>query len=187
MKNRLCGIDEAGRGTLAGPMVVAGVVLEREIEGLDDSKKLSKAQREELYDAIIENSKYHISVIDNKKIDKAGISASLRESLKEIMSNLDAHKFIFDGNSSYGIPSLEHKIKADSSVPEVAAASILAKVTKDRELLAAGRIYTNFDFESHQGYGTKKHIEEIRRFGLTPIHRKSYKIKSLIQPTFTFE
>jgi len=187
MKNRLCGIDEAGRGTLAGPMVVAGVVLEKKIEGLNDSKKLSKTKREALYENIIKNSKYHISIIDNKRIDTNGISASLKESLKEIMSNLDAEKFIFDGNSSYGIPTLEHKIKADSSVPEVAAASILAKVTKDRELLNAGEIYKDYDFGSHQGYGTKKHIEEIKRFGLTPLHRKSYKIKSLIQPTFLFE
>jgi len=90
MKNSLCGIDEAGRGTLAGPMVVAGVVLKKKISGLNDSKKLSKIRREELFETIIANSEYHISIIDNKQIDTKGISAVLKASLKEIISTLDA-------------------------------------------------------------------------------------------------
>ena len=183
MKNRLCGIDEAGRGCLAGPMVVAGVVLEKDIEGLNDSKKLTKRKREELYEDIVNNSKHHICIINNNSIDSNGLSAALKRSLKDIMSTISADEFLFDGNSSYGISTLQHMVKADSKIQEVAAASILAKVTKDRELVNAGTEYKNFDFAAHQGYGTKKHIEEIKKFGLTPLHRKSYKIKSLNQPS----
>ena len=186
MKNRLCGIDEAGRGCLAGPMVVAGVILEKPVKGLDDSKKLTKAKRETLFESIIQSARYHICIIPPESIDTRGISTMLTESLKSIMQTLDAERFLFDGNSSYGIARLDHLIKADATVQEVAAASILAKVTKDRELIRDGAAYPGFDFLSHQGYGTAKHLDEIRRFGLTPLHRKSYKIKSHRQPTFDF-
>lgn len=189
MKNKtlLCGIDEAGRGCLAGPMVVAGVILSEPIPGLDDSKKLTKQKRETLYETIIQKAAhYHICIISPEEIDTRGISPTLTGALKEIMKTLPADEFLFDGNSSYGIPGLQHLIKADSQVESVAAASILAKVTKDRELLEAGKDFPHFDFTSHQGYGTQKHIDEIKRFGMTPIHRKSYKLKSLRQPTFDF-
>ena len=189
MKNNtlLCGIDEAGRGCLAGPMVVAGVILFKEIAGLDDSKKLTKQKRESLYEIIVnEAHAYHICIIQPDTIDTRGISPTLTSALKEIMRELEADEFLFDGNSSYGIAGLRHLIKADSKVQAVAAASVLAKVTKDRELIKAGTAFPDFDFASHQGYGTQKHVEEIKRFGLTPIHRKSYKLKSLSQPTFDF-
>jgi ribonuclease HII len=186
MKNRLCGIDEAGRGCLAGPMVVAGVVLERPVPGLDDSKKLTPAKRESLYETIIQSARYHICIIPPEAIDTCGISPVLKDSLLSIMTALEAEDFLFDGNSSYGIAGLNHLIKADAAVKEVSAASILAKVTKDRELLRLGSAYPDFDFGSHQGYGTAKHVAEIREFGLTPLHRKSYKIKSLRQPSFDF-
>lgn len=179
----LCGIDEAGRGCLAGPMVVAGAVLKKEIPGLNDSKKLTPKKREALYEQIVQSAEYHICIIPPEAIDARGISPTLKSSLEEIMATLVADEFLFDGNSSYGIAGLNHLIKADATVTAVAAASILAKVTKDRELIKAGIAYPDFSFASHQGYGTQKHVEEIRRFGMTPIHRKSYKIKSLNQPT----
>lgn len=184
MKNnpQLCGIDEAGRGCLAGPMVVAGVILEKPVPGLNDSKKLSAAKREALYDLIVAHSRYHICIIEPEAVDARGISATLKGALQEIMSTLESDDFLFDGNCSYGIPGLRHLVKADSQVEQVAAASILAKVTKDRRLIETGAPYPEFDFASHQGYGTKKHIEEITQHGLTPIHRKSYKLKSLRQP-----
>jgi ribonuclease HII len=185
MKNNtpLCGIDEAGRGCLAGPMVVAGVILDKMVPGLNDSKKLTPQKRESLYEAIIENSRYHICIIEPDEIDTRGISATLKGALLEIMATLPTDDFLFDGNSSYGISGLRHLIKADSQVEQVAAASILAKVTKDRRLIEAGAAYPQFDFASHQGYGTKKHIEEIRQYGLTTLHRKSYKLKSIQQPS----
>lgn len=184
MKNkiRLCGIDEAGRGCLAGPMVVAGVILDKTIPGLGDSKKLTKAKRESLFGIITQNAHYHICIIPPEAIDTRGISPTLKSALQEIMATLSADEFLFDGNSSYGIPGLQHMIKADDQIESVAAASILAKVTKDRELIKAGADFPQFDFASHQGYGTKKHIEEIKQYGMTPIHRKSYKLKSLHQP-----
>lgn len=185
MKNKthLCGIDEAGRGCLAGPMVVAGVILNETIPGLGDSKKLTKTKRETLFDAITKTAQYHICIIPPQEIDARGISPTLTGALKEIMATLSADEFLFDGNSSYGIAGLKHLIKADNSVEAVAAASILAKVTKDRELIREGADYPDFDFASHQGYGTQKHVEEIKEFGMTPIHRKSYKLKALRQPS----
>ncbi len=181
--NTLCGIDEAGRGCLAGPMVVAGAILLEPITGLNDSKKLTAKKRDLLYESIIQTSAYHICVIPPEAIDARGITPVLTDALKEIMATLSAERFLFDGNSSYGIAALEHLVKADATVEAVAAASILAKVTKDRLLLESGAAYPQFDFAAHQGYGTKKHVDEIKAHGYTPLHRKSYKLKALIQPS----
>ena len=177
----LCGIDEAGRGPLAGSLVVAGVILKKDIQGLNDSKKLSEKRREELYPQIIENSIYHIVSVDAETIDKIGISQALQNSLKEIMKNIKADKYLFDGNTTFGINNLECLIKADLTVKEVSSASILAKVTRDREIVKLAKEYPNYDFEKHKGYGTKAHIEKIKKFGYCQIHRKTYKIKSLNQ------
>ena len=185
MKNNtlLCGIDEAGRGCLAGPMVVAGAVLHRDIPGLNDSKKLTAKKREALFHAITQSASYHICVIEPESIDRRGITPVLTDALREIMATLEADSFLFDGNSSYGIAGLDHLIKADATVEAVAAASILAKVTKDRLLTEQGASFPEFSFASHQGYGTKKHIDEIKVHGYTPLHRRSYKLKALIQPS----
>ena len=175
----LCGIDEAGRGPWAGPMTIAGVKLHKNIKELDDSKKLSEKKREFLYDIIIKNSSYHIVSIDNSTIDKLGLSKCLKNAIEEIMQNIDADAYLMDGNTSFGIEDLEHKIKADASVKEVSTASILAKVTRDRYMVEIAKIYPNYSFEKHKGYGTKIHKEAIIKYGFCCIHRISYNIKGV--------
>lgn len=180
MKN-LCGIDEAGRGPLAGPLVVAGVILIENIVGLNDSKVLSKKKRELLFDEIIEKSKYHIVFKSAKEIDDFGISSCLKSSILEIIENLKEFSdyFLMDGNTNFGIQILQKEIKADAKYAQVSAASILAKVSRDRFMVEISKDFKEFDFEKHKGYGTKAHIEAIKKFGRSPIHRTSYKIKGI--------
>jgi len=182
MKN-LCGIDEAGRGPIAGPLVMAGVILKHSIDGLNDSKKLTEKKRENLYDLIIENSIYHIVSFEAETIDNLGISACLISGLKEIMQKIPDAEYIFDGNTTFGISGLRCQVKADVDIAEVSAASILAKVTRDRYMVELSKKYPQYSFEKHKGYGTKAHIDAIVKNGLSPVHRKSFKIKSLEQPT----
>ena len=180
MKN-LCGIDEAGRGPLAGPLVVAGVILEKEILGLNDSKVLSEKKREKLFDEIKEKSKYHIVFKSAKEIDDFGISFCLKSSILEIMEKLQefSDNFLMDGNTNFGIQNLQKEIKADAKYARVSAASILAKVSRDRFMDEISPLYANYNFHKHKGYGTKAHIEAIREFGRSDIHRFSFKLKAL--------
>ncbi|HRM35253.1 MAG TPA: ribonuclease HII [Aliarcobacter cryaerophilus] len=180
MKN-LCGIDEAGRGPLAGPLVVAGVILEKEILGLNDSKVLSEKKREKLFDEIKEKSKYHIVFKSAKEIDDFGISFCLKSSILEIMEKLQefSDNFLMDGNTNFGIQNLQKEIKADAKYAQVSAASILAKVSRDRFMDEISPLYANYNFHKHKGYGTKAHIEAIREFGRSDIHRFSFKLKAL--------
>ncbi len=177
----LCGIDEAGRGPIAGPLVVAGVVLKNEIKGLNDSKILSEKKREKLFSEVKENSFYHIVFTNAKTIDEKGLSLCLKNSIEEIMQNLKEHSssFLMDGNTSFGIKTLEHKIKADATVPEVSAASILAKVSRDRFMCKLALKYPKYDFEKHKGYGTKAHVEKIKEFGRSEEHRVTFRLKAL--------
>ncbi|MGJ0298385.1 ribonuclease HII [Aliarcobacter cryaerophilus] len=180
MKN-LCGIDEAGRGPLAGPLVVAGVILEKDILGLNDSKVLSEKKREKLFDEIKEKSKYHIVFKSAKEIDDFGISFCLKSSILEIMEKLQefSNNFLMDGNTNFGIENLQKEIKADAKYAQVSAASILAKVSRDRFMDEISPLYANYNFHKHKGYGTKAHIEAIREFGRSDIHRFSFKLKAL--------
>ena len=177
----LCGIDEAGRGPLAGPLVVAGVILKEEIIGLNDSKQLSEKKREKLFDEIKEKSYYHIVFSSAKQIDEMGISKCLKNSILEIMENLknNCDEFLMDGNTSFGITTLQHKIKADASVKEVSAASILAKVSRDRYMDEISANYANYNFEKHKGYGTSAHVESIKKYGRSDEHRFTFKLKAL--------
>lgn len=181
----LCGIDEAGRGPFAGPMIIAGVKFKsdiakvKELDILNDSKKLTEKKREFLFDIIIKHSHYHIVSVSNKQIDEFGISASIKNSIIEIMQTIDAKNYLMDGNTSFGIDDLQHKIKADGDIKEVSAASILAKVTRDRYMIEISKDYPNYDFHKHKGYGTKAHIEAIKEYGFSDLHRMSYKIKGL--------
>ena len=179
----LCGIDEAGRGPLAGPLVMAGVVLKEEITGLRDSKRLSAKKREALFLRIIAQSHYHIVSFDAQKIDEIGISACLHQGLKAIQHHLPNYHYLFDGNSSFGVAHITTMVKADAKVDAVSAASIIAKVTRDSAMEAFATLYPHYGFERHKGYGTKAHIEALKRYGRSPIHRKSFNIKGVDDAT----
>ena len=176
-----CGIDEAGRGPLAGPLVVAGVILLEDIQNLADSKVLSEKKREKLFDEIKQKSKYHIVFKSAKQIDDLGISFCIKESILEIMKTLqnDASSFLMDGNTNFGIENLQKEIKADAKYKEVSAASILAKVSRDRFMDSISENYPEYNFKKHKGYGTKAHVDAIKEFGRSDIHRFSFKLKAL--------
>ena len=176
---KLCGIDEAGRGPIAGALVIAGVILNEPIEGLNDSKKLTEKKREHFFELIIQNSNYHIVSFSAYEVDELGISKCLKSGLEEIMKILPTENFLFDGNSTFGVANLQTMIKADTKIPEVSAASILAKVTRDREIIAFSKIYPEYAFEKHKGYGTALHVDRIKEYGYCDIHRKSFKLKAL--------
>lgn len=178
----LCGIDEAGRGPLAGPLYIAGVIFHKPIDGLADSKKLSEKKREALFDIIRDGTTYHIARFDAEQIDTLGISACLAQGLREIMKALGEADYLYDGNSTFGVSGLRTLVKADATVPEVSAASILAKVSRDREMVELASRYPEYGFDGHKGYGSAAHIEAIREYGYCDIHRKSFKLKAL-QPT----
>ncbi|MCT7446918.1 ribonuclease HII [Aliarcobacter skirrowii] len=176
-----CGIDEAGRGPLAGPLVVAGVILLEDIQNIADSKVLSEKKREKLFDEIKQKSKYHIVFKSAKQIDDLGISFCIKESILEIMKTLqnDASSFLMDGNTNFGIENLQKEIKADAKYKEVSAASILAKVSRDRFMDSISANYPEYNFKKHKGYGTKAHVDAIKEFGRSDIHRFSFKLKAL--------
>ena len=174
--SHFCGIDEAGRGPIAGPLVFAGVLLQNEIEGLNDSKKLSEKRREALFEKIKESSEYFIYKVEAQKIDTIGLSKAIQESLLAIKAHFGAIEYLFDGKATFDVSGLHTMIQADGKVASVSAASILAKVTRDREMVEFAKIYPEYGFEKHKGYGTKAHLEAIAKYGYTPIHRKSFKI-----------
>jgi len=175
----LCGIDEAGRGPLAGDLVMAGCVLNSSVEGLNDSKKLSAKKRELLFEEIIKNSNFHIVKISPQSIDADGLSLCIKRGLQEIVKNMPDCQYLFDGNSNFGVSGIETMIKADGKVAEVSAASILAKVTHDRDILSVAKKYPEYQFEKHKGYGTALHVEMIKKHGYCKVHRRSYRVKAL--------
>lgn len=176
---KLCGIDEAGRGPIAGDLVMAGCILKKEVIGLNDSKKLTAKRREELYEKIIINSSYHVAKFSASQIDENGISWCLASGLREIMNALICENYLFDGNTTFGVDNLETMVKADGKIAEVSAASIIAKVTHDRDILKEALKYPEYQFEKHKGYGTALHVEMIKKHGYCEIHRRSYKLKAL--------
>lgn len=177
----ICGIDEAGRGPLAGPVVVASVIMPADsmIEGVNDSKKISEKKREELYEKIIKEAiSYGVAIIGQDEIDevnilnatKKGLTISLQELTKKPdLILVDALNHI----DTLGIP-YDSIIKGDAKCYSIAAASIIAKVTRDRIMREWDKIYPEYGFEKHKGYGTASHIKAIREFGLCPIHRKTF-------------
>lgn len=177
----LCGIDEAGRGPCAGDLVVAGCIFPPDftISGLDDSKKISEKKRYELFEEILPNTINHIVIISPQEIDEEGISQCMTKALIEIKSTLNADEYLFDGNTTFGVNDLTTMVKADGKVAQVSAASILAKVTHDRNIIRDAKEYPQYGFEKHKGYGTKLHIDMIKKYGYSPIHRKSFKLKAL--------
>lgn len=179
----LCGIDEAGRGPIAGSLVMAGVVLLGKIDGLMDSKKLTEKRREALFDMIKESSRHHIVIFSARKVDELGISKCLYQGLQSIQKHLSECRYLFDGNSTFGVENITTMIKADDKVTEVSAASILAKVTRDREMVEVAKRYPQYGFEKHKGYGTKAHIEALAKHDRCEVHRKTFRIKVLDEPT----
>lgn len=177
----LVGIDEAGRGALAGPLVVGAVKLLKSVKGLDDSKKLTAFKRGGLEGEIKQNSKYLVLFYSNVLIDQIGLSACLKNALFIIQRHFTNCEFIFDGNCNYGLSGIKTLIKADLKVCEVMAASILAKVARDRFMVFKSE---EFDFASHKGYGTKAHLEEITRLGKSSLHRQSFTIKAVNSKLF---
>lgn len=181
----ICGIDEAGRGPLAGPLCIAGVMFKNNISNLkefgliNDSKKISHKKREQLFALIQENSYFHIVLKSNDEIDTDGLSLCIKKSIQEIMENIPSTHFLIDGNSSFGIENLAHLIKADATIKEVSAASILAKVTRDRFMDEIACDYKEYCFEKHKGYGTKLHLEMIQKYGKSDLHRKTFLIKGI--------
>lgn len=176
--DQICGIDEAGRGCLAGPLVVAGVVLHDNVQGLADSKQLSEKKREALYDQIIGVSTYRIVFTDNEIIDAKGLSYALKSSIEQIVEAIGKeNRVIMDGNTTFGVEGIESLIKADSKIKEVSAASILAKVSRDRFMKDMAERFPLYQFEKHKGYGTKLHRDLIHQHGHCAIHRKSFKLK----------
>ena len=182
----IAGVDEAGRGPLAGPVYAAAVILPENtyIEGINDSKKLSAAKREKLYDEIIEKAAaYHISAVDEEVIDEINILNATFEAMKNAVSQLtpSADYVLIDGNRmppDMPIPG-ETVVKGDSKSISIAAASILAKVSRDRYISEQDKLYPGYGFAKHKGYGTKQHIEAIKQLGPCKIHRKTF-IKNFI-------
>lgn len=176
----IVGIDEVGRGCWAGPLVAAAVVLDEPIDGLTDSKKLSKLQRKHLAKEIYLNSKaVALGWVDARRIDIIGLSAANREAMEQALDQIviPYQRVILDGNYNYlkHVNNSEVLVKADILIPEVSAASIVAKVARDAFMMEAAMQYPEYGFEKHVGYGTAFHYEQIKRFGICELHRLSYK------------
>ena len=179
--NTICGIDEAGRGPLAGPVVVAGVIMPKDsmIEGVNDSKKVSEKKREKLYDLIIEEAiSYSVAIIGQDVIDDINILNATKSGVTQVVDGLDVKPDLIvvdalTGINTRGIP-YEPIIKGDAKCYNIAAASILAKVTRDRIMRQWDEVYPQYGFISHKGYGTAKHIAAIKEYGLCPIHRRTF-------------
>lgn len=176
----VCGCDEAGRGPLCGPVVAAAVILPRGlvIEGLDDSKKLTERKREKLFDIIKEQAvSYAIAEATPAEIDEINILNASMLAMRRAVEALDvpADFALIDGNCSRGfnIPT-ETVVKGDSKSYSIAAASILAKVTRDRGCAELDRLYPEYNIAKHKGYPTKDHMDAVREHGPSPIHRKSF-------------
>ena len=184
--NSICGIDEAGRGPLAGPVVVAAVIMPRDsmIEGVNDSKKVSEKKREALYEQILQEAiSYGIGIIDQKEIDNINILNATKKGLTTAVQALTVRpdRIIVDALEHIDTCHIPYTsiIKGDAKCYSIAAASIIAKVTRDRIMRQWDEIYPQYGFAKHKGYGTKAHIEAIKEYGLTPIHRLSF-VKNII-------
>ncbi len=176
----VCGVDEAGRGPLAGPVCAAAVILPDGlvIEGLDDSKKLTEKKRDALYDVICEEAiSYGIAFASVEEIEEMNILQATFLAMKRAVESLDVKPdlALVDGNQK---PSLEIQartlVKGDAKSPSIAAASILAKVTRDRLMTEIAAEYPEYEFPKHKGYGTKLHYEKIMEHGISPVHRRSF-------------
>lgn len=176
----ICGVDEAGRGPLAGPVCAAACILPRglEIEGLNDSKKLSEKRREALYDVICEKAvTYGIAFATVEEIEELNILGATYLAMNRAIAQLDVTPdlALIDGNRNQGIAvNSQTVVKGDSKCADIAAASILAKVTRDRYMMELDDKYPEYIFKKHKGYGTKEHYAAIREHGMCSEHRPSF-------------
>ena len=192
----IAGIDEAGRGPLAGPVVVACVIMPQDsmIEGVNDSKKVSEKKREKLYDVILEESiAFGVGIISQAEIDRINILNATKEGLtiaiKEMEKNLQERKrtiqkpdiILVDALTKIDTDHIPYKsiIKGDAKSYSIAAASIIAKVTRDRIMRQWDEVYPMYGFAKHKGYGTAAHVQAIKEYGLCPLHRRSF-VKNIV-------
>ena len=174
----IAGVDEVGRGCLAGPVIAAAVILRNNIPGLKDSKKLSKKKREKLSLIIMKNSYFSFGSSSPKEIDEINIlQASLLAMKRAILKlSVEPGKILIDGIHKPDLNTdTQTIISGDSYIDEISAASIIAKVYRDNLMMQFDKKYPNFYFSSHMGYGTKMHKAAIKKYGITPIHRKTFK------------
>ncbi|MGB0834257.1 MAG: ribonuclease HII [Psychrobium sp.] len=177
----VAGVDEVGRGPLVGDVVTAAVILDPNtpIEGLADSKKLSDKKRDALFDLIIENAlAYCVGRASPQEIDELNILHATMLAMQRAVAGLSImpQHVLIDGNRCPELPmSSQSVVKGDARVEEISAASIIAKVTRDREMEALDKEFPQFGFAKHKGYPTKLHMEMIEQFGVTPYHRRSFK------------
>lgn len=178
--NNIGGVDEVGRGPLIGPVVAACVVLPKGfvLEGLTDSKKLSEKKRELFYDYIVKNSIYGIGIIDADIIDEVNIyeatKLAMLEAIKKVREQVSLEHVLIDAMPLDLDIDTTSIIKGDAKSISIAAASVVAKVTRDRMMYELDDLYPNYGFKSHKGYPTKKHIEAVNKYGLIPGYRKTY-------------
>lgn len=178
--NIVCGVDEAGRGPLAGPVYAAAVILPdgHIIDGVNDSKKLSEKKRDLLFDKIIDECIcYSVGIATEKEIDEINILQATFLAMKRAVEGLEIKPDIalIDGNKRPGLDIEEWEIiKGDAKSANIAAASIIAKVSRDRYMLEMAEKYPEYQFEKHKGYGTKLHYEMIEKYGISDIHRRTF-------------
>ena len=191
---RVLGMDEAGRGPLAGPLVVAGVILPKDYinEEINDSKKLTPKKREELFGLIKEVAiNFCIKIVSVEEIDESNIYKATQDAMEDIALTLDEQvdAILTD---AMPLPDVDKPvvslIKGDSKSINIAAASILAKVTRDHIMEEEDKNYPEYNFKKNKGYGTKEHLEALKKYGYSKIHRKSYEpVKSMINPPLTLD
>ena len=179
--NYICGIDEAGRGPLAGPVVVASVIMPENsmIEGVNDSKKVSEKKREKLYDLILSEAiSYGVGIIGQDEIDEINILNATKKGLTISLQELTQKPDLIIVDALNNIDTLGTKyesiIKGDAKCYSIAAASIIAKVTRDRIMREWDKVYPQYGFVAHKGYGTVAHIKALKEYGACPLHRKTF-------------
>lgn len=185
--SNVIGIDEVGRGPLAGPVVAAAIIINKAALklGLNDSKKLTPSKREDIFLQLTNDYSYSLGVIEVEVIDKIGILQATFQAMKKAFEGLNVKEecvVLVDGNQKpFYTPNLHTIVKGDAKCATIAAASIIAKVTRDKIMADLSHVYPQFGWNKNFGYGTKAHIQALQQYGATVHHRKSF-IKSLIQP-----